>query len=489
MGDELTIKELYGTLKDSAKKNEVHLVSFTSKNINHYLIKDYDEKTLLNINNKNALDDILFIDTANTGSLGKTLKPEQTSLRNYMSKNNFRKKDEDGEIVFIYGSNSGLPQIFAMHNNVLGPGIGGLRENDYKREHGKFYLDSMITNCLRLAKSMTSKGAINETHSGGGKATRYNNRLTTEERKDKTILDKFNEKRKHANFELAISLNVINGFRIERGVNPYYTAKDMNTKCADFDQMFSEGPKTNYVVSKSLEIGGTGNPSPYTAIGTISSMIEGAKRVFGVHENSLEGRVVLLEGVGNCGREVLKYLVHNNAKVIATDIAKFSIERAIKELGDHADKVKFVFYDQKQLKKDKYLFIKENKGDIYSPCALGETLNEITSELLYKNGVRLIAGSANEQFVDDRIDRHPQLFHRTGILTLPDYVVNRAGLINARQELPDIIHRTDNMVDLARETSNILARILDISTKEDISPFQAVQRIVDKRLEYAENRV
>jgi len=234
MGDELTIKELYGTLKDSAKKNEVHLVSFTSKNINHYLIKDYDEKTLLNINNKNALDDILFIDTANTGSLGKTLKPEQTSLRNYMSKNNFRKKDEDGEIVFIYGSNSGLPQIFAMHNNVLGPGIGGLRENDYKREHGKFYLDSMITNCLRLAKSMTSKGAINETHSGGGKATRYNNRLTTEERKDKTILDKFNEKRKHANFELAISLNVINGFRIERGGQPILYCKGYEYKMCRF---------------------------------------------------------------------------------------------------------------------------------------------------------------------------------------------------------------------------------------------------------------
>ena len=53
MGDELTIKELYGTLKDSAKKNEVHLVSFTSKNINHYIIKDYDEKTLIKTNNKN----------------------------------------------------------------------------------------------------------------------------------------------------------------------------------------------------------------------------------------------------------------------------------------------------------------------------------------------------------------------------------------------------------------------------------------------------
>ncbi len=158
MEDELTIKELYGALKDNAKKNEVHLVSFTSKNINHYLIKDYNDKTLLNTNNKNSLDDILFIDTANIAYFSKTEKPKQYSLRNYMSLNNFREKDEDGEVVFIYGSNSKLPQLFAMHNNVLGPGIGGLREVDYKHEHGKFYIDSMLTDGLRLAEAMSYKG-------------------------------------------------------------------------------------------------------------------------------------------------------------------------------------------------------------------------------------------------------------------------------------------------------------------------------------------
>ena len=491
MGAELTIKELYGTLKDSAKKNEVHLVSFTSKNTNHFLIKDYDEKNLLKINHKNSLDNILFIDTANTAYFSKTEKPKQASLETYMSENNFRKKNEDGEIVFIYGSNSGLPQIFAMHNNVLGPGIGGLRENDYKREHGKFYLDSMLTDCLNLARHMSYKGAINETNSGGGKATRYNNRLTTEERKNKKDLDKFNERRKHANFELAIALNVINGFRIERGVNPYYTAEDMNTTSADFNQMFSEGPKTKYAICKSLELGGTGNPSPYTAIGTVYSMIEGAKRVFGakrvygVHEeNSLEGKVVLLEGGGNCGREVAKHLVHYDAKVILTDIKESALERVKLELGDYADRVKFVFYDQKQLKKDPFIFLRENKGDIYSPCALGATVNEKTRKLLHDNGIKLIAGSANNQLSDEKNDS--EVLHYMGILSLPDYVVNGAGLINARQELPDIIHRTDNMVDLARSRGNVIARTLDISTKEGIPPLEAVQRIVDRKLKEAE---
>ena len=45
-----------------------------------------------------------------------------------------------------------------------------------------------------------------------------------------------------------MALNVINGFRMERGVNPYYTAEDVGTSCKDFDQMFSEGPKTKYSI-------------------------------------------------------------------------------------------------------------------------------------------------------------------------------------------------------------------------------------------------
>ena len=115
---------------------------------------------------------------------------------------------------------------------------------------------------------------------------------------------------------------------------------------------------------------------------------------------------------------------------------------------------------------------------------MGATVNEKTRKLLHDNGIKLIAGSANNQLSDEKNDS--EVLHYMGILSLPDYVVNGAGLINARQELPDIIHRTDNMVDLARGRGNGIARTLDISTKEDIPPLEAVQRIVDRKLKEAE---
>ena len=76
-----------------------------------------------------------------------------------------------------------------------------------------------------------------------------------------------------------------------------------------------------------------------------------------------------------------------------------------------------------------------------------------------------------------------------GMLYLPDYVVNGSGLINARQELPDIIHTKENMIDLARNTGKVISKILDISSDKNISPSEAAQSIVDYKLIKAEKSV
>lgn len=472
MGVELTVRELYSGLRKTSRAKEVHIVSVTSNKINHYVSKkeNYDKSDDLS-----NIDDILFVDTTNR--ITHQEKQHHTSLRNYMSDNNFREKNGDGEVVFVYSKQSNLPQLFVMHNHVLGPGIGGLREYDYKKEYGKFYPDSMLIDCLRLAEGMTYKGAINETNSGGGKAARFNIRPKKEELEDEEYSKKYHKKRSAANKELAIALNIINEKRIARNVHPYYTAEDVGTRCADFDEMFQT---TKYAICKSLYLGGTGNPSPYTAIGTVSSMIEGAKRVFRVEENPLKNKIVLLEGIGNCGREVMKHLVNHNARVIATDVTKSSIKRAKLELGDLSDKVDFKFYTEDERKEDPFIFLKENKGEIYSPCALGATVNKQTRKTLKNNGVKLIAGSANNQLENSE---DSELLHYMNVLYLPDYVVNGAGLINARQELPDILHRMDNVVDLARGRGNVISKILDLSYEKNITPLEAVTRLVNNKLE------
>ena len=44
----------------------------------------------------------------------------------------------------------------------------------------------------------------------------------------------------------------------------------------------------------------------------------------------------------------------------------------------------------------------------------------------------------------------------------------------------------DNIVDLARGRGKVISRILDLSYEEDITPLEAVTRIVDNKLEEAE---
>jgi len=470
MSLELKIGDLYSKLKKESKNSEVHTISVTNKEINYYVSENYETDKYSKKNYFKDIKDITFIDTTKQ-------KLKGNSLKEYMKLHNFREKGRDGEVVFIYGNKSKIPQIFSIHNHFLGPGIGGLREFDYKKEYGELYLDSMLTDCLRLAESMTYKGAINGTASGGGKAARYNGRLSLEEKEDSEIVKKFNKKRNYANLELGTSLNIINNSRINRGLHPYFTAEDVGTNCKDFDKIFSRTP---YAICKSLSLGGTGNPSPYTAIGTVHSMIEGAKRAFKIQNNPLEEKIVLLEGLGNCGIEVLKHLVHYNSNIKATDIQRSSIERAKIELGVHAKKVDFKFYDEKTRKKDPFIFIRENKGDIYSPCALGARINKETRKLLADNGIKLIAGSANNQLTNEKEDS--EFLFKNKIWFLPDYVVNAGGLINARQELPDVLHRMDNVVDLAKDRAKVTSEILDVSITENITPLEAVQRIVKNKL-------
>ncbi len=475
MGVELTVRELYSNLRKTSRAKEVHIISVTSNKINHYITKEDKCQKSDDLSN---IDDVLFVDTTNR--MTHQEKIHYTSLRKYMREHNFREKDGDGEVVFVYSKQSNLPQLFVMHNHVLGPGIGGLREYDYKKEYGNFHNDSMLIDCLRLAEGMTYKGAINETNSGGGKSARSNIKPKKEQLENEEFSKKYNKKRNDANWELAIALNIINKKRISRNVHPYYTAEDVGTKCSDFDEMFQT---TKYAICKSLTLGGTGNPSPYTAIGTIYSMIEGAKRVFRIEENPLKDRIILLEGIGNCGREVMKHLVNQNARVIATDITRSSIKRAKLELGDLSRNVDFKFYNEDERKENPFIFLTENRGEIYSPCALGATVNKQTRRTLKDNGIKLISGSANNQLENSE---DSEILHYMNILYLPDYVVNGAGLINARQELPDILHRMDNVVDLARGRGNVISRILDLSYEENITPLEAVTRIVNNKLEEAE---
>jgi leucine dehydrogenase len=68
------------------------------------------------------------------------------------------------ELVFCQDKHTGLKAIIAIHNTVLGPGLGGTRIWNYENEA------DAVNDVLRLSRGMTYKAAISGLNLGGAKA-------------------------------------------------------------------------------------------------------------------------------------------------------------------------------------------------------------------------------------------------------------------------------------------------------------------------------
>ena len=68
------------------------------------------------------------------------------------------------QILICQDNHTGLKAIIAIHNTVLGPGLGGTRMWNYANE------TEAINDALRLSRGMTYKASISGLNLGGAKA-------------------------------------------------------------------------------------------------------------------------------------------------------------------------------------------------------------------------------------------------------------------------------------------------------------------------------
>ena len=80
--------------------------------------------------------------------------------------------------------------------------------------------------------------------------------------------------------------------------------------------------------------GGSGDPSPFTAYGTLQGIKACLQRRFGSDDPGKLSFAV--QGVGHVGYYLTKYLTEAGAKVFVCDINESRVERAVDELGDLA---------------------------------------------------------------------------------------------------------------------------------------------------------
>ena len=338
----------------------------------------------------------------------------------------YMEKYDYEQLVFCQDEASGLKAIIAIHDTTLGPALGGARMWTYASE------ENAIEDALRLARGMTYKNAAAGLNLGGGKTV--------------IIGDPFKDK----NEEMFRALG-----RFIQGLNGrYITAEDVGTTVTDMDLIHEE---TNYVTGISPAFGSSGNPSPVTAYGVYRGMKAAAKEAFG--SDSLEGRTISVQGLGNVAYKLCEYLHNEGAKLVVTDINQAAIDRVVHDFGATA-----VAPDD----------IYSQEVDIFSPCALGAILNDETIPQLK---ARVVAGSANNQLQDSR---HGDILHELGIVYAPDYVINAGGVINVADELygynrERAMKRVDGIYDS-------IEKIFTISKRDGIPTYVAANRLAEERI-------
>lgn len=335
------------------------------------------------------------------------------------------------EVVFFQDKSCGLKAIVGIHDTTLGPALGGTRLWPYASEE-----DALI-DVLRLSRGMTYKNAISGLNLGGGKAVI----IADPKNKNEALFRSF-------------------GRFIESLNGRYITAEDVNTNVEDIEHIFTE---TNHVTGVAQQNGGSGNPSPYTALGVFRGIEASVTKAFG--SRSLKGKTISIQGVGSVGFELAKLLVEAGANIVYTDVN----ERGIQRMKEAFPTAKYVAPNE----------IFSAACDVYAPCALGASINDETIPQLK---AKIVCGAANNQLKEDR---HGLILKEKGILYAPDYLVNAGGVMNVSIEFEGWADsKSRRMVDTIYEKT---LEVFKISDDQNIPVNKAADVMAEKRIESMKN--
>ena len=333
------------------------------------------------------------------------------------------------QVVYCHDRATGLRAIIAIHSTRLGPALGGTRFYPYPSE------DAALEDVLRLAKGMTYKAAAAGLDLGGGKAVILGDPAV--DRSEALI-------RAYGRFVDSLG-------------GRYVTAEDVGTTQDDMDLIRRE---TTAVTGVSMELGGSGDPSEATAHGVLWAMKAVAGRLWG--STALDGRHVVVSGVGKVGSVLAGLLLEEHARLTVADIAPAAVDRLASESGVEVAPVESAH---------------AVPCDIFSPCALGGVLDTVRIPELR---CAAVVGSANNQLADPSCAK---LLADGGIVYAPDYVVNAGGVINIAEELSPQGYHQERAYASVRRIFETTGRVLATAEAEGVTTAEAADRIAERRMD------
>lgn len=332
-------------------------------------------------------------------------------------------------VVVRYDAPTGTWMFIALHDDTLGPPVGGCRMQVYPRP------EDGLRDALRLAEGMTYKWAALDFPFGGGKAVLAVPRPLAGEART-GLLHRF-----------GALLNSLGG--------AYGTGEDLGTTPEDMREIASV---SGHVVGMPRGAIGPRDPGPFTALGVLAGMRAALRHRLG--SGDLKDCRVLIQGVGDVGEPLARLCAREGASVLLCDLDQAKAFALAVEIGGSVVMQESMY---------------DAECDIYAPCAVGATLNPDTIPRLRCS---MVAGSANNQLESD--EDAERLADR-GILYAPDYVVNAGGAM-AFGLVYQGERRQEELERRVQTIGNTLEEIFGEATEIGGGPLAAARRRVQRVL-------
>ena len=332
------------------------------------------------------------------------------------------------QIVLCHDEATNLRAVIAIHNTILGPALGGCRMWPFESE------EEAIFDAVRLSRGMTYKNAAAGLNLGGGKAV---------------IIGDPNKEKSEALFRAF-------GRFVHSLGGRYITAEDVGTSVEDMEQIKME---TTYVAGLPMEFGGSGDPSPFTALGTFEGIKASVK--YKLKKKDLHGITVAVQGIGHVGYYLCEMLHEAGSDLIVTDIFDDKVDTVVNEFG-----AKAVSGDE----------IYGVDAEVFAPFALGAIVND---ETIKQMKFKIIAGGANNQLLDENIQG--KKLKEKGILYAPDYLINAGGVTNIYFETINEYNK-ERVTKKVKNIYNILMEVYQIADAQDITTVEAAAKLAEKRI-------
>lgn len=369
--------------------------------------------------------------------------PGLTPLADWLEANT-RDFDEHEAVFLERGERSGALMGAFIHKTVRGQAQGGLRFWPYPA------VDQFLSDGLRLAQGMGRKNALAGLWWGGGKGVIVRD-------PDAPYLDEAYRSMLYREYGSFVSS--LNG--------AYITAEDVGTRPSDMASVFET---TRFVSCVPAEVGGSGNPSPWTARGVVCAM-QAALEFAGL--GTLAGKSVAMQGLGNVGAAMVGELLKAGVGHIeAADISPANLEAARQRFQDARLRL--------------HLAERGDDGILATPCdvlapnALGGVLNPTT---IPKLAAKIVCGAANNQLLDS--ERDAKLLAERGIWFVPDFVANRMGIVNCANEQygrlsedPAILRHFDQNAE--GSVFQVVKLVLERARERGQTPSQAANLLADE---------